>query len=141
LDERREDIPLLANHFLQELGKKYGKRLRGFAPEAMEMLAAATWPGNIRQLQNVVEQACALATTSLIPLALVERALRVPSMESLTYAEAKQRFERDYLIRLLKLTDGNVSDAARLADRNRTEFYRLLQRHALVPALFRGEGS
>lgn len=139
LDERREDIPLLANHFLQELGKKYGKRLRGFAPEAMEMLAAATWPGNIRQLQNVVEQACALATTSLIPLALVERALRVPSMESLTYAEAKQRFERDYLIRLLKLTDGNVSDAARLADRNRTEFYRLLQRHALIPSLFRGE--
>ncbi|MCK0506979.1 sigma 54-interacting transcriptional regulator [Aromatoleum anaerobium] len=140
LDQRREDIPLLANHFLQVIGRKYHKRLRGFAPEAMEALATAAWPGNIRQLQNVVEQACALATTSLIPLALVERALRVPSIEALSYAEAKQRFERNYLIQLLKLTDGNVSDAARLADRNRTEFYRLLQRHALTPSLFRYGG-
>ena len=139
LDQRREDIPLLANHFLHVLSRKYQKRLRGFAPEALEALATAAWPGNIRQLQNVVEQACALATTPLIPLALVERALRVPSIEALSYAEAKQRFERNYLIQLLKLTDGNVSDAARLADRNRTEFYRLLQRHALTPSLFRGE--
>jgi len=137
LDQRREDIPLLANHFLHVIGRKYRKRLRGFAPEAMEALATAAWPGNVRQLQNVVEQACALATTPLIPLALVERALRVPSIEALSYAEAKQRFERNYLIQLLKLTDGNVSDAARLADRNRTEFYRLLQRHALTPSLFR----
>ncbi|MFN3986090.1 MAG: sigma 54-interacting transcriptional regulator [Rhodocyclaceae bacterium] len=141
LGERREDIPLLANHFLERLGEKYRKKLRGFAPEAMEALATAAWPGNIRQLQNVVEQACALATTPLIPLALVERALRVRSMEVLSYAEAKQRFERTYLVQLLKLTDGNVSDAARLADRNRTEFYRLLQRHSLTPSLFRGDGE
>ncbi|NMG76529.1 sigma 54-interacting transcriptional regulator [Aromatoleum diolicum] len=141
LDQRREDIPLLANHFLHVLARKYHKRLRGFAPEALEALAAAAWPGNIRQLQNVVEQACALSTTPLIPLALVERALRGPSIEALSYAEAKLRFERNYLIQLLKLTDGNVSDAARLADRNRTEFYRLLQRHALTPSLFRGDGT
>lgn len=141
LAERREDIPLLANHFLEALARKYHKRLRGFAPEAMEMLATAAWPGNVRQLQNVVEQSCALATTPLIPLSLVERALRVRSMEVLSYAEAKQRFERNYLVQLLKLTDGNVSDAARLAERNRSEFYRLLQRHALTPSLFRGEAD
>ncbi|THF62665.1 sigma 54-interacting transcriptional regulator [Pseudothauera rhizosphaerae] len=141
LDERREDIPLLAKHFLDTLARKYRKTLHGFAPDALEALSTAAWPGNVRQLQNVVEQACALATTPLIPLALIERALRVRSMEVPSYAEAKQRFERDYLIRLLKLTDGNVSDAARLAERNRTEFYRLLQRHALVPSLFRGEGA
>ncbi|MCC4119136.1 two-component system response regulator GlrR, partial [Aromatoleum toluclasticum] len=76
LDERREDIPLLANHFLRGLARKYQKRLRGFAPEALEALTTDAWPGNIRQLQNVVEQASALATTPLIPLALVERALR-----------------------------------------------------------------
>jgi two-component system response regulator GlrR len=93
----------------------------------------------VRQLYNVVEQVCALATSPLIPLALVQRALRVRSNEVLSYAEAKFRFERDYLVQLLKLTDGNVSDASRLADRNRTEFYRLLQKHELVPALFRGE--
>jgi two-component system, NtrC family, response regulator GlrR len=81
----------------------------------------------------------ALATTSIIPLALVQRALRIPGAEVLTYAEARQRFERDYLVGLLKMTDGNVADAARLADRNRTDFYRLLQKHGLAPGEFRGD--
>jgi two-component system response regulator GlrR len=139
LGERREDIPLLANHFLHRLAAKYGRRLSGFAPEALKALIAAPWPGNVRQLYNVVEQVCALATTPLVPLALVQRALRTPSIQVLTYAEAKQRFERDYLVGLLKLTDGNVADAARLADRNRTEFYRLLQKHELTPGHFQSE--
>ena len=137
LDERREDIPLLANHFMQQLMKKYDKGITGIAADALEVLSAASWPGNVRQLYNVIEQCCALATTSLISVPLVQRALRVPSVEALTYAEAKQRFERNYLIQLLKLTEGNVADAARLADRNRTEFYRLLQKHELTPDMFR----
>ncbi|MBO9513599.1 MAG: sigma 54-interacting transcriptional regulator [Variovorax sp.] len=141
LSARREDIPLLANHFLQRLSAKYGKRLSGFAPEALKALTTASWPGNVRQLFNVVEQVCALSSSPLIPLALVQRALRVPSVEVLTYAEAKQRFEREYLVGLLKLTDGNVADAARLADRNRTEFYRLLQKHELTPGHFKAEGA
>jgi len=141
LAERREDIPLLANHFLQRLSSKYGRRLSGFAPEALKALISAPWPGNVRQLYNVVEQVCALATTPLVPLALVQRALRVPSVQVLTYAEAKQRFERDYLVGLLKLTDGNVADAARLADRNRTEFYRLLQKHELTPGHFQSQAA
>ncbi|RZL58438.1 MAG: response regulator [Variovorax sp.] len=139
LSARREDIPLLANHFLQRLSTKYGKRLSGFAPEALKALTTASWPGNVRQLFNVVEQVCALSSSPLIPLALVQRALRVPSVEVQTYADAKQRFERDYLVGLLKLTDGNVADAARLADRNRTEFYRLLQKHELTPGHFKAE--
>ncbi|MDB5896205.1 MAG: two-component system response regulator GlrR [Rhodoferax sp.] len=139
LGERREDIPLLANHFLARLAGKYSKRLSGFAPEALKALTIAAWPGNVRQLYNVVEQVCALSTTPLIPLALVQRALRSPSVEVLNYADAKQRFEREYLVGLLKLTDGNVADAARLADRNRTEFYRLLQKHELTPGHFKAE--
>ncbi|MDB5827451.1 MAG: two-component transcriptional regulator [Variovorax sp.] len=141
LSARREDIPLLANHFLQRLSVKYGKRLSGFAPEALKALTTASWPGNVRQLFNVVEQVCALSSSPLIPLSLVQRALRVPSVEVQTYAEAKQRFERDYLVGLLKLTDGNVADAARLADRNRTEFYRLLQKHELTPGHFKADVS
>ncbi|KAB2922870.1 MAG: response regulator [Dechloromonas sp.] len=141
LDERREDIPMLAAYFVQQVAAKYGKPIAGFAPEALEALAGAAWPGNVRQLYNVVEQSCALTSTPLIPLALVQRALRVPTMEALNYAEAKQRFERNYLVQLLKLTDGNVADAARIADRNRTEFYRLLQKHDLTPAMFRADGS
>ena len=74
----------------------------------------------------------------LITAALVQRALRVPALAALSYADAKQRFERNYLVQLLKLTDGNVADAARIAERNRTEFYRLLQKHELAPEMFRG---
>ncbi|QPF75802.1 sigma 54-interacting transcriptional regulator [Roseateles sp. DAIF2] len=141
LAQRREDIPLLAQHFLLRLAEKYDKRLNGFAPEALKALSTAAWPGNVRQLHNVVEQVSALATTPLIPLALVQRALRSPRVELLPYAEARRRFEHDYLVSLLKLTDGQVADAARLADRNRTEFYRLLQKHGLTPGLFRADGD
>jgi two-component system response regulator GlrR len=141
LAERREDIPLLAAHFLSRLALKYGRKVNGFAPDAMKALTTASWPGNVRQLHNVVEQVTALATTPLVPLALVQRALRVPSMEVLSYTDARTRFERDYLVGLLKITDGNVADAARLADRNRTEFYRLMQKHGLTPGLFRADAS
>ncbi len=141
LGERREDIPLLAHHFLAQLAAKYGKRSTGFAPEALKALTMASWPGNVRQLYNVVEQVCALSTTPLVSLALVQRALRTPSVEVLSFAEARQRFERAYLVDLLKMTDGNVADAARLAQRNRTEFYRLLQKHALTPGLFKSDGD
>jgi two-component system response regulator GlrR len=141
LAERREDIALLANHFLIKLASKYGKRLSGFAPEALKALTTAAWPGNVRQLYNVVEQVCALASTPLIPLALIQRALRSPSVQVLTLADARQRFEHGYLVDLLKLTDGNVADAARLADRNRTEFYRLMQKHGLTPSHFKSEAG
>jgi two-component system response regulator GlrR len=142
LAERREDIPLLAHHFLSRLAGKYGRKVNGFAPDALKALTTASWPGNVRQLHNVVEQVTALATTPLVPLALVQRALRVPSMDVLSYTEARTRFERDYLVNLLKIADGNVADAARLADRNRTEFYRLMQKHGLTPGLFRSsDGS
>lgn len=140
LAERREDIPMLANHFLMLLAPKYGKRVSGFSPEAIKALTMAPWPGNVRQLFNVVEQVCALSTTPLVSLALVQRALRTPSVQVLSLAEARQRFEREYLVGLLKMTDGNVADAARLAQRNRTEFYRLLQKHELTPGLFKSEG-
>lgn len=139
LGERREDIPLLANHFLDLLARKYGKRLSGFSPEALKALTSASWPGNVRQLYNVVEQVCALSTTPLVPLGLVQRALRTPAVQVLSLSEARQRFEREYLVDLLKMTDGNVADAARLAQRNRTEFYRLLQKHALTPGQFKAE--
>lgn len=141
LAERREDIPLLANHFLMQLARKYQRRIAGFSPEAMKALTSASWPGNVRQLYNVVEQVCALSPTPLIPLSLVQRALRIPSVEVLSFAEAKQRFERQYLVSLLRMTDGHVADAARLAQRNRTEFYRLLQKHDLTPGLFKNEAG
>jgi two-component system response regulator GlrR len=137
LTERREDIPLLANHFLKQLGQKYRKPVAGFAPEALELLVAASWPGNVRQLYNVVEQSVALCTTPLIPGSWVQQAIQTQQAEFASFEDARRGFERDYLTQLLKITEGNVTQAARLAKRNRTEFYKLLQRHQLDPKLFK----
>jgi two-component system response regulator GlrR len=140
LAERRDDVPLLANHFLATLAQKYQKTVQGFAPEALDALARAPWPGNVRQLFNVVEKCIALAQTPIVPLALVERALDRrggEDMESLE--EARRGFEREYLVQLLKMMRGNVAAAARVAKRNRSDFYTLLKRHELDPASFKGD--
>ncbi|HEY3328033.1 MAG TPA: sigma 54-interacting transcriptional regulator [Novimethylophilus sp.] len=137
LAERREDIPLLASYFLNLLCVKYHKEINGFAPEAMELLLGAPWPGNVRQLQNIVEQTAVLCTTPIIPTSLVQKALRDDIGSIVPFEEARRHFERDYLARLLKVTSGNVTQAARLAKRNRTEFYKLLQRHQLNASLFK----
>lgn len=139
LRDRREDIPLLANRFLSEESRRGNKRMRGFTADAMELLVSANWPGNIRQLRNVVEQCVVLSTTPLVTADLVRKALRDKSEGLAPLAEARDRFEHDYLVRLLQITDGNVTQAARLAQRNRTEFYKLLRRHELDPALFRAD--
>ena len=141
LGERPEDIPLLARHFLASLAPRYGRENPAFAPDAQELLAKARWPGNVRQLYNVVEQSIALCPTEIIPVAFVEQAIQVEMHEMTSFEDARKRFERDYLTRLMKLTRGSVTQAARLARRNRTEFYKLLQRHGLEAALFKADGK
>jgi two-component system response regulator GlrR len=138
LAERREDIPLLANEFLSRLATRYRRGRLAFSPEAMQILVSAPWPGNVRQLLNVIEQAVALAATEVIPESLVRQALDVADTALTPLDEARRAFERDYLVRILKITGGNVTKAARLAGRNRTEFYRLLERHSLEPGMFKG---
>ncbi|MDR2244886.1 MAG: sigma 54-interacting transcriptional regulator [Burkholderiales bacterium] len=138
LAERREDIPLLAAHFLEKLAERYGKTVvPNLAPDAMDLLTAAPWPGNIRQLLNVMEQALALAATTVIPLSLIQKALREETDSIPPLEEARRTFERDYLVRLLKMTGGNVTRAAIKAKRNRTEFYKLMQRHNLELSMFK----
>ncbi len=137
LAKRREDIPLLANHFLAVLNKKYHKNINGFAPDAFELLISAPWPGNVRQLQNIMEQVVVLSTTPIITSGLVERALQDNISSIITFDAARKNFEQQYLINLLKATQGNVTQAARIADRNRTEFYKILDRHHINPALFK----
>ena len=138
LAERREDIPLLANEFLGRLATHYSRGPLSLSPDAMEVLVSAPWPGNVRQLLNVIEQAVALAATEVIPESLVRQALDVADTALTPLDEARKAFERDYLVRILKITGGNVTKAARLAGRNRTEFYRLLERHSLEPGMFKG---
>jgi two-component system response regulator GlrR len=137
LKERREDIMLLVNFFCQKIALKNNKTISRFSPEAAEMLISAPWPGNIRQLFNTLEQCIVLSPTPIISKALMARALRLKSDKLQSLNEARDQFERDYLIRLLNLTEGNIALAARLAERNRTEFYNLLSRHGLDPDQFR----
>ncbi|MGQ0442211.1 MAG: sigma 54-interacting transcriptional regulator [Methylophilaceae bacterium] len=139
LANRREDIGLLANHFISLFNKKYKKKVSSFAPEALEILISANWPGNVRQLQNIVEQTVVLATTPVIPVSSLQKALQEASTAIMSFDTAKQHFEQNYLINLLKATQGNVAQAAKLAKRNRTEFYRLLERHHIQAHAFKNK--
>jgi two-component system response regulator GlrR len=139
LDERPEDIAQLADYFLTRLAPRYGRDKAAFAPEALELLVKAKWPGNVRQLYNVVEQSIALCPTEIIPQTFVEQAIQVEMHEMTSFEDARKRFERDYLTRILKLTHGSVTQAAKLARRNRTEFYKLLQRHGIEAAVFKND--
>jgi two-component system response regulator GlrR len=137
LAERREDIPVLATHILRRLAERYHRTQPALAPEAMALLIAAPWPGNVRQLLNLLEQAVALTTTPVIPASVVQNALSEDASALVPFEEARRSFEREYLVRLLKITGGNVTQAAQMAKRNRTEFYKLLQRHKLEPSMFK----
>ena len=141
LSQRREDIPLLTNYFLSMFSTRYDKNINGFSPEAMEMLVSASWPGNVRQLMNVVEQCVVLSTAPLISPVLVHDAMHKEEQHLVSFEDARKSFERDYLVRVLKITGGNVTQAARLAKRNRTEFYKLLQRYQLDPSVFKQSQS
>lgn len=139
LAERVEDIPLLAKHFISNDQSTAKPIAKGLSSDAMELLVSYPWPGNVRQLKNIIDHVCTFATTSLIPINLVEKALQEKQKPFLGFNDAKKNFERDYLIKLLQLANGSVAEASRLAKRNRTEFYRLLDRHSLKAAQFKNK--
>ncbi|GHG72790.1 transcriptional regulator [Alishewanella longhuensis] len=131
LEQRAEDIPLLARHVLQQSADRHHVKVTRFSDDALQLLATAKWPGNVRQLVNVVEQCVALTQNPVISASLVEQALSQNSSYWPTLIEARDQFERQYLIRVLQMTEGNVTRAAELAGRNRTDFYKLLKKHEL----------
>ncbi len=137
LNKRREDIPLLVAHFLQEIAKEGGQERKVYAPEAVELMVTAEWPGNIRQLYNVVRQNVALSRSPVISGELVASSLGEHAGKLASFSEARDEFTRNYLSQILQITMGNVSQAARLAKRNRTDFYKLLARHDLNPDAFK----
>lgn len=137
LNERKEDIPMLAEHFIHIISGDNKKLVKTITPEAMQILVEADWPGNVRQLFNVVENAYALATSPLISENLLHDAIKQHHKKMSSLSEARRQFEQQYLIKLMQTTRGNVTLAARMADRNRTDFYKLLNRHHIVPSLFK----
>ena len=137
LDDRREDIPLLVAHFLQQISKESDQERKVYAPEAVEMLVTAEWPGNVRQLYNVVRQNVALSRSPVISGELVQQSLGEHAGKLASFSDARDEFTRNYLSQILQITMGNVSQAARLAKRNRTDFYKLLARYDLNPDAFK----
>lgn len=137
LNQRPEDIALLANHFLIKACKLASSEQKQFSPNALELLVSARWPGNVRQLENTVQELMALTPGRVIGANRVQQTLSNDIAYLPSYSEARRQFEHDYLSKLLRMTNGNVTQAARLAQRNRTDFYKLLQRHNLKAEQFK----
>ena len=136
LAKRREDVPLLVQQCLDDVAEETAQPKRACSPEAMEQLAAARWPGNVRQLRMVVRQAAATGAGPVITADQVQEAQgQITTLPS--FDEAREEFTRQYLVQLMQVTQGNVSQAARLAKRNRTDFYKLLSRHGVEPEEFK----
>lgn len=130
LRERKEDIPLLAKHFLESIATRTQAPQKVIAPKAMSALLAYSWPGNIRQLENVIEQVVALSPGTIIPETLIDNALPYDRCDKpKTLTDAKKEFERCYVEDLLRTTQGSITKAAELAGRNRSDFYKIAQRH------------
>jgi two-component system response regulator HydG len=150
LRERVDDIPLLAAHFMNKHG---GAKPPAFIPETLELMTDYAWPGNVRELENAVLHAVALhrgdvVTPDALPPAVNGRGrtgsigVVITDDDELTpLTEAKRRasasFEKRYLTRVMEKAKGSVSEAARLAGLDRTNFRRLLQRHGLDPTAFK----
>lgn len=141
LSDRAEDVPLLLEHFLLLYAQKNNQKVKRFSPEAIDHLVSLPWPGNVRQLINVVELCATLSKTNMISLSLVLKAIQDSPKKILSLKEAKHNFERNYLISVLKITDGQVSNAAKIAGKNRTEFYKLLANYNIEPSEFRNKDN
>jgi len=139
LSDRCDDIPLLADYFLEEHAQANNQKKKHLSPDALDYLIAAEWPGNIRQLNNVIELCATLGKTKTIPLSLIKTGLQDRSRQIKTLKEAKLEFEKNYLISVLKMSGGHVANAAKTSGRNRTEFYKLLNLHSIEPAKFRSK--
>ena len=140
LGRRREDIPLLVSHFLEQAIEPGGQK-KIYSREAIELLATNDWPGNVRQLFDLVKQHVAMAGGKVMTREFVQKSLGKGSPNVPTYSEARDRFSRDYLAANLQRTAGNVSQSARLAKRNRSDFYKLLARYRLHPDDFKDADS
>lgn len=142
LRERKEDLPLLVAHFVREQNKRFGTAIKGFSPEAMQAARAYHWPGNIRQLRNVIEASMAMENGETISLETISQFINAPELEKdetatpqtgeiSDYASKLARFEIEYLSRILEETQGNVEAAAGIAEMNMATIYRKMKKYGL----------
>ena len=151
LNERREDIPLLAAHFLDKHAQAFKRTLKGLTPEALRVLSSYRWPGNVRELENAIERAVAVAAgpevdardlpaelrenqTDSVP---IEALVKLPYKDALEVA--RDRFSRDYLLALMREFEGNVTRATERAGVERESLHRLLKRFGVRSDDFKPE--
>ena len=137
LRERKEDIPLLARHFLEKYSKQVGKKITGISSSASQKLLRHHWPGNVRELENTIESAVAMADKNVITEDLILPTRQFADEDLKSLKDAKKDFEKNYLIQLITLTKGNVTEAAKLAGKYRADLYALLKKYDLNPTDFR----
>jgi len=137
LRQRREDIPYLVDYFLDKFNEMMKKKVKGITPSAMQKLMLYDWPGNVRELKNTLEHAMAMTTKNVISDELILYSGSRNPEKLKTLKEAKNSFEKNYIINLLKMTNGNISTASRLAGKYRADFYLLLKKYDISPDLFK----
>ncbi len=149
LRERKEDIPLLIDYFIHKLNRKLGRQVQGLSGGALQALMQHDYPGNVRELANILERTMTLGSGDVLTLGALQEALPGPRPGLLDGApitsshfdrarrDAVQAFERRFLRELLTATQGNVEEAARQARLRRQSFYRLLKKHGISPKEFK----
>ncbi len=145
LRERKEDIPLLAHHFLAKYARECEKEIGGFSQEALHLLMVYSWPGNVRELEHAIERAIVLCTGKRIEVGdlLLSNTDLDRRRESLQEAKAKEiaRFEKNYILGVLSVCKGNITKAAQVAQKNRRAFWQLIQKHEIDVTRFKRRAS
>jgi two-component system, NtrC family, response regulator GlrR len=135
LRDRREDIPLLAHHFLNKYATEFNKQVTSFSPDAIRKLILYEWPGNVRELEHVIMRAIVLSTKPIVSAAdmAISDSETLPVTES--FQEAKHRmveqFEKTYIKGLLLSNHCNISKSAKAAQKNRRAFWELIRKHQI----------
>ncbi len=133
LRERKDDIPLLATYFMREFCGALKKDIQEFTPAAIQRMMRYNWPGNVRELQNKIEHAVVMATKNVITPEDLFGDTDISNHPFHSYKDAKERFEREYLENLLKISNGNISYASKMAKRYRADIYKLIKKYRINP--------
>ena len=137
LRERKEDIPLLAHHFLQKYTRKLHKNIEGFQADIMNRMISYHWPGNIRELENKIEYSCIMERGKIISFIDILLTSNEEKDKIFTYKDAKIEFEKNYIIGLLNAANGNITKAAEISKKFRKDIYNLIEKYHIDVNIFK----